>query len=180
MKTPNSPTRKDKQTQTLGDGQDSSISQNHSDSSEDPSEESCASRSDTVDSDQSRSPSMLVRGRHRSFDSQSGIRLQARNQPTTVEAYLSKLSESSAVNSKSIHASTIETDGDSAWSTSEVHTFASDTEELSAQLTSELEGRLQDVRIRTREACIRSLNLTSRAQLLVQRIRLEQIRSYGF
>ena len=105
---------------------------------------------------------MPVRGRHQSSDSQPGTRLQAENQSTPKKVRRSNSSGPSAVNSEPIHPST------------------SDTEEDSAQSTSELESRLQNVRIRIRNACIRSLILTNHAQLLEQRIRLEQIRSCGF
>lgn len=51
--------------------------------------------------------------------------------------------------------------------------------ETSDQSKSELDHRLRDVRARVKEASLRSLILTNRVSFLVQRIRLEQIRSQG-
>jgi len=208
METLNSSTSKDQQTQTLDDSGDSLLFRNDSESSDDRSEKDHASGSDTVESDQSWSSSIPGTGREEWSDPQSESRLHSRDQSISKESSGSGSPGLSAVYSKSTHASPIEADEGSAQSTPELesrlhsrdqsisnessgsgssaayskstHASPIKADEGSAQSTPELESRLHNVRIRAREASIRSLILTNRAQLLRQRIRLEKIRSWGF
>ncbi len=53
------------------------------------------------------------------------------------------------------------------------------SQESSNLSTSEVDTRLHDLRVRVREACVRSLILTNRVHFLVQQITLEQIRAQG-
>ena len=157
----------DQQTQTSGESRDSSTYGDNISSSQEQSDEEydeeydedCGPSSADAEDDQSRSTS-LSETRRAQYRSNSSGHSDEGSMPS--QAFLE------------------EDDDASARPTSEKRVSASDgEEEASAQSKAELDNRLQDIVIRTRKACVKSLTLTSRAQALVQRIRLEQIRSYG-
>ena len=153
-------TRKDKQTQTSEDGRNY-LSWGPVESSVDRSEILERSESDTFESDQRPSPAILARDRSTTSNPPSESPLQLRDQSASNQSNESHPSGPSAVDSEKKPASITE------------------NEENSVQSLSEVETRLQDVRIRASKACTRSLVLTNRVYFLVQRIKLEQIRSYG-
>ena len=150
-----------KSTQTLRDDQISPTPHARYEFDRNRSQRNHSSRSDAADVRTRSTLSVPVTGRSRSSASEARNRIQDRNPSATNQSHRAHSSEPRVIGSEASPRSTIP------------------SQEGSDRSTSEVDTRLRDVRARVREACVRSLILTTRVESLVQQITLEQIRVQG-